>query len=122
MTVQDPTAAIVVPEPPHPPAPTRSVAAGGAAAVVRWLLAAQLFLLLALAQILFAGYRVGVGNQSIQIPFLKHFIDPQLYANDPMLKQTLADYPSYFFRLLAPLVARVDLYSAYFYLHVLTAA
>jgi endo-1,4-beta-xylanase len=89
---------------------------------VRWLLGAELFLLLAFAQVLFAGYRVGVGNQSIQIPFLKHYVDPQLYANDPMLRQTLADYPSYFFRLLAILVARVDLYSAYFWLHVLTAA
>jgi GH35 family endo-1,4-beta-xylanase len=90
--------------------------------MVRWVLGAQLFILLALAQVLFAGYRVGVGNQSIQIPFLKHWIDPQLFANDSMVKETLADYPSYFFRLLAVLVARVDLYSAYFWLHVLTAA
>src|SRR5687768_8308985 len=91
-------------------------------AAVRWLLAAELFLLLAFAQVLFAGYRVGVGNQSIQIPFLKHWVDPGLYANDPMLRQTLATYPSFFFRGLALLVAHVDLYSAYFWLHVLTAA
>src|SRR4051794_6867971 len=124
MTVQDPTPTadlVALSEPPPQPPARVSFAAAGAAAL-RWILAAQIFLLLALAQILFAGYRVGVGNQSIQIPFLKHFIDPGLYANDPMLRQTLADYPSFFFRLLAPLVARFDLYSVYFTLHVLTAA
>lgn len=124
MTVQDPTPAIVVPQPapPSPPPSPPPARPGFAASAIRYFLGAQIFLLLALAQILFAGYRVGVGNQSIQIPFLKHFIDPQLYANDPMLRQTLADYPSYFFRLLAPLVAHFDLYSVYFTLHVLTAA
>ena len=90
--------------------------------VVRWVLGAELLLLLAMAQVMYAGYRLGVGNQSIQIPFLKHWVDPALYANDPMVKETLADYPSFFFRLLAVVVARVDLNSAYFWLHVLTAA
>src|SRR5260221_4305420 len=90
--------------------------------VVRWVLGAQLLLLLAMAQVMYAGYRLGVGNQSIQIPFLKHWVDPALYANDPMVKETLADYPSFFFKLLAVVVARMDLNSAYFWLHVLTAA
>jgi GH35 family endo-1,4-beta-xylanase len=90
--------------------------------VVRWVLGLEVILLLALAQVMFAGYRLGVGNQSIQIPFLKHWIDPTLYANDPMVKQTLADYPSFFFRLLATIVNQGDLYSAYFWLHVLTCA
>src|ERR1041385_8627517 len=66
----------------------------------RWVLGLELVLLLAFAQLMFAGYRLGVGNQSIQIPFLKHWMDSRLYANDPMVKQTLADYPSFFFRLL----------------------
>ena len=90
--------------------------------VVRWILGLEVILLLALAQVMYAGYRLGVGNQSIQIPFLKHWMDPALYANDPMVRQTLADYPSFFFRLLAVIVTQSDLYSAYFWLHVLTCA
>jgi hypothetical protein len=90
--------------------------------VVRWVLGAQLLLLLAMAQVMFAGYRLGVGNQSIQIPFLKHYVDGGLFANDPMVKETLADYPSFFFKLLAVVVGRIDLNTAYFWLHVLTAA
>src|SRR5258706_1083159 len=89
---------------------------------VRWLLGIELIFVLALAQVMFAGYRLGVGNQSIQIPFLKHWMDPRLYANDPMVKQTLADYPSFFFRLLAVVVTEQNLYSAYFWLHVITCA
>ena len=90
--------------------------------IVRWVLGAQLLLLLAMAQVMYAGYRLGVGNQSIQIPFLKHYVDQDLYANDPMVKETLADYPSFFFKLLAAVVGKGDLNSAYFWLHVLTSA
>src|SRR4051794_31383153 len=51
-------------------------------------------LLLSLGQVIWAGYRLGVGNQSIQIPFLKHLLDPALYANDPMVTQTQGAYPT----------------------------
>ena len=44
---------------------------------ILWLEAA---ILLAIVQVLFAGYRMGVGNQTIQIPFLKQSANPQLYA------------------------------------------
>ena len=54
---------------------------------ILWLEAA---ILLAIVQVLFAGYRMGVGNQTIQIPFLKQWHNPQLYANDPMVAGTLA--------------------------------
>jgi len=90
--------------------------------LLRWVLGVELVLLLAFAQLMFAGYRLGVGNQSIQIPFLKHWMDSRLYANDPMVRETLADYPSYFFRLLAIVVPEGDVYSAYFWLHVVTTA
>src|SRR6478672_6904579 len=90
--------------------------------VIRGVLFLELLLLLALAQVMFAGYRLGVGNQSIQIPFLKHWIDQQLYANDPMVKQTLKDYPSFFFKLLAVVVSKTGVDAAYFWLHVATAA
>jgi hypothetical protein len=79
-------------------------------------------LLLAIAHVLFAGYQLGVGNQSIQIPFLKHWANPELYARDPMVAATLKDYPSFFFRGLAALLKYYDLPSLYFVLHVATAA
>ena len=79
-----------------------------------------LCLLLAVAQVAIAGYRLGVGNQAIQIAFLKHWADPALFTNDEMVKQTLPLYPSYFFRLLAPLLKLFPLDALYFTLHVLT--
>src|SRR3954470_2606508 len=72
---------------------------------ILWIEAA---ILLAIVQVLFAGYRMGVGNQTIQIPFLKQWANPELYAKDPMVSQTLANYPSFFFRGLAVLVNFVD--------------
>lgn len=86
---------------------------------VLWL---EACILLAIAHVLFAGYQLGVGNQSIQIPFLKHWANPDLYKNDPMVTATLKDYPSFFFRGLAALLNYYDLPSLYFVLHVATAA
>src|ERR1041385_5572833 len=83
-----------------------------------WLEAA---ILLALVQVLFAGYRMGVGNQTIQIPFLKQWANPQLYANDPMVAGTLKDYPSFFFRSLALLTKVADVPLLYFALHLITS-
>src|SRR4051812_5683502 len=85
---------------------------------ILWLEAA---VLLAIVQVLFAGYRMGVGNQTIQIPFLKQWANPELYAKDPMVSQTLANYPSFFFRGLAVLANFVDVPLLYFVLHLLTA-
>lgn len=76
--------------------------------------------LAALAQVLIAGYRYGVANQSIQISILKHLIDPNLLAND-LLIQTAQHYPSMFFKWLAViLTSTADIQPAYFYLHILT--
>src|SRR5947209_771183 len=77
-------------------------------------------LLLALLQLLWAGYRLGVGNQSIQIPFLQHLIDPSLYPRDAMVRETLAQYPSFFFRALAWALPMSVIAPAYFALHLLT--
>jgi GH35 family endo-1,4-beta-xylanase len=105
--------------------------------IVRWLLGAQIILLLALAQVMWAGYRLGVGNQTIQIPFLKRSIDSQLYKGDAMVEQTLPYYSSYFYKGVAKIVSWVEpmarpdaqgripfdpVTSVYFWLHVLTAA
>src|SRR5215208_1662498 len=85
---------------------------------ILWLEAAAL---LAVVQVLFGGYRMGVGNQTIQIPFLKQSANPSLYANDPMVSQTLPNYPSFFFRGLALLTRVVDVPLLYFILHLVTS-
>lgn len=78
-------------------------------------------LLLVFAHVLLAGYQLGAGNQSIQIPYLKYWTDPELYKNDPMVSSTIAHYPSFFFRGLAVLVKHTSLAPTYFALHILTA-
>ncbi len=78
-------------------------------------------MVLAVLQVLWAGYGFGVGNQSVQIPFLKHLRDTSLYPRDALIS-TFADYPSGFFRGLAWLLpSGVPLEPAYFLLHLLTA-
>jgi endo-1,4-beta-xylanase len=77
-------------------------------------------LMLAVAQVAWAGYALGVGNQAIQIAFLKHWANPALFAHDEMVRQTLPLYPSYSFRLLAPLLHVIALDPLYFTLQVVT--
>ncbi|MFI5377683.1 MAG: DUF6798 domain-containing protein [Tepidisphaerales bacterium] len=84
------------------------------------LLAASALVLLAIALILLGGYRLGVGNQTIQVPFLKWYIDSHLFANDPMVTNTIRDYPSFFFQAAAALVRPFGLERTYLLLHVLT--
>src|SRR4051812_9616101 len=74
--------------------PMRAVGTGVGAGLV-------LCLLLAITQVAIGGYQLGVGNQAIQITFLKHLSNPALFATDNMVQETLPTYPSYFFRLLA---------------------
>jgi hypothetical protein len=83
-----------------------------------WLLAC---LLLALVQVLWAGYQLGVGNQSVQVAFLWKRMDPALFPRDAMVTTTLARYPSLFFHALAPLARVVELEHLYLALHLLTA-
>jgi uncharacterized membrane protein len=82
---------------------------------------AALCLLLAVAQVAFAGYQLGAGNQPIQVAFLKHWANPALYATDEMLRQTLPLYPTYFFRVLAPLLNVAGLEPLYLMLQILTS-
>ncbi|NQU11872.1 hypothetical protein HQ590_13845, partial [bacterium] len=83
-----------------------------------WLLAC---VLLALVQVQWAGYQLGVGNQSVQIPFLERLHDPSLFPRDEMVNQTLDRYPTYFYALLAPALRLVRLENLYLALHLLTA-
>jgi hypothetical protein len=79
-----------------------------------------LCLLLAVAQIALGGYQLGFGNQAIQIAFLKHGAYPWMYASDPMVVQTLPEYPSFFFRVLAPLLRFTSVESLYLVLQIAT--
>src|SRR5256885_2387383 len=85
---------------------------------ILWLEAA---ILLAIVQVLFAGYRMGVGNQTIQIPLLEKWAKQQLYANDPVVAGALHDYASFFFRALALLTPVADVPLLYFVLHLVTS-
>lgn len=120
---------LVTPAPHAPPAeatPLPVVPAEGAGVratrSVLWLLAC---VLLATAHVLMAGYRLGVGNQTIQIPFIKKYIADdasiKLFENDQMVGQTIDNYPSYFFKALAVAVKAWDVAPVYLALHFLTA-
>ena len=69
-----------------------------------------------------SGYELGVGNQAIQVPFLLRLHSPALFTNDVMVATTLVDYPSLFYRALAPTLTVLPLPVLYFALHLLTTA
>lgn len=77
--------------------------------------------LLALAQVCWAGYQFGVGNQSIQVAFLQRLHDPALFTRDEMVARTLGSYPSFFFRLLAGALDAVAVEPLYLLLHLVTS-
>jgi len=83
-----------------------------------WLFAC---VLMALVQIQWAGYQLGVGNQSIQAAFLQKLHDPSLFARDEMVNQTLSRYPSLFFAGVAQLLRAVEFEPLYLALHLLAA-
>lgn len=77
--------------------------------------------LLAGAQVLLAGYTFDVGNQAIQISFLKRILDPGLFPHD-LLMTTIPEYPTFFFRGLAlflPDQSWIEV--SYLFLHLITA-
>lgn len=86
----------------------------------------MLIFLLAVAfgilQVCLAGYSLGVGNQTIQIPYLKYLINPQLYAQDPAVIETINYYPSYAYKLLAYICVLVDYQIVYAVLHIVCSA
>jgi hypothetical protein len=84
-----------------------------------WLLAS---VLLTVLQVHWAGYELGVGNQSIQVPFLLHLHDSALFARDQMVQLTLDQYPSLFYRVLAKFIPVVPVPWLYLWLHLLTTA
>jgi GH35 family endo-1,4-beta-xylanase len=97
----------------------RGLARGRIGAILSW---ALVCLLLAITQISIAGYTFGVGNQAIQVPMLERAGNGTLFARDAMLTSTAGEYPSFFFRLLAPAARRIGTEPLYAGLHLLTAA
>jgi len=66
------------------------------------------------------GYSLGVGNQSIQVAFLLHAHDASNFANDAMVRETYANYASYFFNLFSPALHLLDVATLYVALHAFT--
>jgi len=87
-----------------------------------WLTLACACLLLAGAQLFFAGYSFGVGNQTIQVPLLQRAVNHALYARDAMITTTAADYPTFFFRILAIPAHVIPIRTLYYLLQIVTAA
>jgi len=68
-------------------------------------------------QIVWAGYRFGVGNQSIQIPFLLHCRDAARFSHDDLIS-VLPAYPGRVYPLLARLIpSAVSIETTYAVLH-----
>lgn len=66
------------------------------------------------------GYSLGVGNQSIQVAFLLHAHDASNFANDAMVRETYANYASYFFNVIALGLRLLDVATLYVALHAFT--
>ena len=64
--------------------------------------------------------QVGRQNQAIQIAFDVAGADPALFSTDRMVVETMPLYPSYFFRMLAPLLKYTDVPSLYLILQIAT--
>ena len=94
------------------------VVATGRRGVNPWVLLAACAVF-ACCQISWAGYQLGVGNQSIQVSFLHALYDPARFARDVMVQATLEHYPSYFYRLLSRLLWLADVPTLYLTLHIL---
>ncbi|NRA39786.1 MAG: endo-1,4-beta-xylanase [Planctomycetes bacterium] len=71
----------------------------------------------AILQITLSGYDIGVGNQTIQIPYLKHLLNPQLYTQDPAIVDTIDAYPSSAYKMLAYFCVLCDYQFVYAFLH-----
>jgi hypothetical protein len=76
--------------------------------------------LVALIQLSWAGYQLGVGNQSIQVAFLWRRLDPTQFPRDEMVNTTLARYPSLFFHAAAQALRVVDVEHLYLALQLAT--
>ena len=76
--------------------------------------------LLSVAQTIWRGYQFGIGNHSIQISILKHYLDASLYPNDAMLA-TAPHFVTFFFMFAAVLVKLFGhIETIFFIFHILT--
>lgn len=103
--------------PPSPAASAPPVPRGDHRSL-RWLAC----VLLGLLQVLWVGYELGAGNQSIQVAFVERLRDPALFRDDLMVNLTLGRYPSYFYHAMAAATRCVPLPTLYLALHLVSAA
>lgn len=75
----------------------------------------------AVLQVALAGYTLGVGNQTIQIPMLKHLMNPELYAQDALVTDSVAAYPSYAYVCLSFICQFVEYQVVYAVLHFISS-
>src|SRR5919109_1118140 len=74
------------------------------------------FLAATLFTVVFVGYHFGTFDQTIHIPFLKKYVDPTLYPNDPFFELRFQHY-SYFWFLIRPFYRLGVLEEALFVCH-----
>jgi uncharacterized protein DUF6798 len=78
---------------------------------------ACLLLLLVVVAIDVKGYRFGGSNHSLQLPHLKHLLEPALYPADPVIA-SFDGYVTFFFHALVPLARVTGIEPLYFALFV----
>jgi hypothetical protein len=62
-----------------------------------------LIFMLSLGQTIWWGYGFAIGDHAVQIPFIKHILNPNLYPNDPMVA-TSSGYTTFFTYFIAILI------------------
>lgn len=80
-----------------------------------------LILAVAALSVVVSGYHFGTNDQSVYLPYLKHFLDPGLYGGDLLLETIPGQHPL-FWRLLAVLARGVPLEPLFLVLHLLATA
>jgi hypothetical protein len=66
------------------------------------------------------GYYYGWDDQHLEIPLLKHLIDPQLYAGDYYVESLKENFSSFFYPILARLITVEQIPTVYFILYLLS--
>lgn len=74
-------------------------------------------LTLALFILYISGYKFGTGDQIIHLPFIKYLLDPDIYANDDLIK-ILKDKPSFFWFIFVPFLKLTGIELGFFVLQI----
>lgn len=66
------------------------------------------------------SYKYGWDDQHLEIPLLKHLIDPGLYVGDYYVESLKQNFSSFFYPILAKLITVDQIPTVYFYLYILS--